>query len=86
MPRFGFLGFILVTSVWFLWSERRPEYSVWVSDLLAQGNRLQRAVTWCLFVFTSSDLLAPFNKLLKHKALLKKVEDSVLVFKILLAG
>ena len=81
-----FWGFILVTSVSFLWSERKPEYSLWMSDLLAEGNRLQKAVTWCLFVFTLN-LLAPFKQVADtQKPFLKKVEESVLVFKILLAG
>lgn len=56
-----------------------------MSDLLAQGNRLQKAVTWCLFVFTLN-LLAPFKQVADTQKPFLKKEESVVVFKILLAG
>lgn len=85
MPRFGFLGFY-IGHICLVSLVRKEAWVFSVGEWLTSPGEQVTESSDLVFVH-SSNLLAPFKQVAEtQKPFLKKVEDSVLVFKILLAG
>lgn len=87
MPRFGFLGFY-IGHICLVSLVRKEAWVFSVGEwLTSPGEQVTESSDLVFVCVHSSNLLAPFKQVTEtQKPFLKKVEDSVLVFKIVLAG